>query len=285
MNAVPGSASPSPDLIAATTVAPGEPQPVGQRRAGQVRVIDHDHQRRALGQPPERADQGGVEHAGPEHAVGQQRRGPRGPRGPAGRPRLRAGREVQRRDQQGRVGAEDGGAFVGTELTQPGRGRGQQRVERQRPVERPARRHQHRVPVRPAPAGPGPQQRRLPDAGLAVDHDHLGLTTADPGRDRLEAGQLVVPADQDGTETGAARPGRLAAQDRGVERGRLRRGVGAQFVGHPGPRAGVGGQRRGHPAARHVAAQQHPQGRLVVRVAFDRRRRGVAGRHPVPGAE
>ena len=174
----------------------------------------------------------------------------------------------------------------GLELAQQGGQRGQQRVQRQRTVQRPARRRQYRVPGRRALAGPGPQQRRLPDPRLAVDHDHLGGSAAGAGRDRLQAGQFVVPADRAGPGRGGPRGhGQLAAQDRGVERGRLGRGIGAQLVGQPGAGAGVGGQRPGHPAAHHVGAEQHAQGRLVVRVTFGSGRGGVGSRHPVARLE
>ena len=104
----------------------------------------------------------------------------------------------------------------GPELAQQAGQRGQQRVERHRAVERPARRDQHRVPGRRAPPGPGPQQRRLADAGLAVDHGHLGGAAAGPRRDRLQAGQLVVPADQPGTRAGPAGPARPVSSPRRI---------------------------------------------------------------------
>ena len=50
---------------------PGEPEPVGQRRASQMRVVHDGDQRGAFGQPGQHPDQGGVQHRGAEHAVGQ----------------------------------------------------------------------------------------------------------------------------------------------------------------------------------------------------------------------
>ena len=115
-------------------------------------------------------------------------------------------------------------------------------------------------------------------------------TSAEPPRARAAIASRQASSSSRPTRPGRRRGrprrhGQLAAQDRGVERGRLRRRIGAQLVGHPGARAGVGGQRRGHPAAHHVGAQQHAQRRLVVRVTFGGRRGGVGRRHPVARLE
>ena len=257
-------------------LAPGEPQPVRQRRAGQVRVVDDDHERRALRQAAEQPDQGRVQHRRAEHAVGQHRRRPFEPR---------ARRHVQQRRQQRRVGAEDVGAHPGLELAQPGGQRGQQRVERQRAVERPARRHQHRVPGRRAPVGPGAQQRRLPDAGLAVDDGHLGGAAAGPRRDRLEAGQLVVPADQARAAPGPA--ARAPSARRAGSRCRARSSRARDRCPARRPSGRVRWRRRpaprppGRPSRRRGAGRAGPPRRTGrVRRPPRRRRRPPSSRRP-----
>ena len=61
---------------------PREAQPVGQGVPGQVRVVDHHHQRAPLGQAGHHPDQRRVQHRGAEHAVGQELLGPGVPRSP-----------------------------------------------------------------------------------------------------------------------------------------------------------------------------------------------------------
>ncbi len=58
-------------------LAPHEVQPVRQRGARQMRIVDRHHQRPPRGEPAEQPDQGRVQDRGAEHAVGQDRLRPR----------------------------------------------------------------------------------------------------------------------------------------------------------------------------------------------------------------
>ena len=93
-------------------LAPDETQPVRQRGAGQVRVVEDDRQRRALRQAAERPDQSRVQHRRAEHAIRQRRWHPLGPR---------ARRHVQQRRQYRHVGGQDIGGHPGLELAAAGR--------------------------------------------------------------------------------------------------------------------------------------------------------------------
>ena len=61
----------------------------------------------------------------------------------------------------------------GPSLRSSGGERGQQRIQRQRAVKRPAVRGQHDVAGGRPPGGPRAQQGRLADARLALDDDQL----------------------------------------------------------------------------------------------------------------
>ena len=128
------------------------------------------------------------------------------------------------------------------------------------------------------PAAPCP--RRRPGAGRRRRRG---------GRHRQDhpAASVGGPADQPGRAGDRCRGGRrqLAAQDRGEQGGRLRRGVGAQLLGEAFPGPGVGGQRRRDPAAAHVGAQQHPQRLLVVGIVVQGLRRGLCRGDPVARLE
>jgi hypothetical protein len=265
-------------------------QPVGQRPPGQVRVVDHHHQRATLGDAPDDPHQRRVQHRGAEHDVGQDRLRPR-----AGTRRAR-GPQAEQRHERRRVLAQQVGGGIGPEPAQQGRERGQHGIQRHGLVQLPARGHQHDV-AGPGPlAGPGAEQRGLADTGLPADHDDLGRAVAGAQRHRVEVGQLLVAADQAGAvPRGSRRRGRqLTAQDGGVQRDRLGGRVGPEVVGEPFPRPGVGGQlalvrprqadcrhrpvrgtalpvpRAGHPAHRHGR-------RLGIRRPARRRHRPAAG--------
>ena len=264
---------------------PREAQPVGQGVPGQVRVVDHHHQRAPLGQAGQHPDQRRVQHRGAEHAVGQDLLGPRVSRGP------RPGRDLGGRAEQGgeghRVPAQQVRGDVGPEPAQQRRQRSEQGIQRHGPVELPARGQQHLLAGRGPLGGPGAEQGGLPDPRLPVDDDELGRPGAGPSGDGVEVGQFVIPADQAGRVAGGLgrRRWHLPPQDGGVKGGGLRGRVRAELGGQALPGPSVGGQGGGHLAARDVGAQQDPQGLLVVTVGRQGGGRGVGGGHPVSGLE
>ena len=244
-----------------------------------------------FGQAAEHAGQRGVEHGRAEHAVGQ-----------AGElaQLARAGRGVEQRGEDGGVRVQEGRGGFRAPAAEQGGQRGEQGVQRHRPVQRAARCEQDRVAGRGPPGGPGAQQRGLADAGLALDDHDLGAAAAGPAGDRVEVAELVVAADDAGLAAGmggggcgggrgaggcGTSRGPLAAQDRGVQRDGLRGRVGAQLAGQPLPCSRVGGQRRGQLSARGVGPQQQAQRGFVVGVLVQGRGRGVGRGRPVAGLQ
>ena len=137
------------------------------------------------------------------------------------------------------------GGGVGPEPAQQAGQRGQRASSG---IERSSGPHDAISTVSPARAPPAQARSSV---GLARSPTSPSTTTTSYGvaGPRATASRRPVrhPADQNGTAgaDAAGRPGQLAPQDRGVQRGRLGRGVGAQLVGHPLAGAGVQGQRPG----------------------------------------
>ncbi len=160
-----------------------EVHPVRQRGPGQMRGVDHHDDRAGAGQAAQDPQQGRVQHGGAEQAVGEHGQQP-------GRRR-----QGEQRPEQRLVGAEQVGGPVRPEPPQQGGERTEQCVQRHAPVERPARCHENGVPGRLTPGGPGTNQSGLADARVPVDHHDLDPAGAGPHRDRIQAGQLAVTAD------------------------------------------------------------------------------------------
>ncbi len=170
-----------------------------------------------FGQPAQHPDQRRVQHRRAEHAVGQHRQRPR-----PGRPRRAAGASSRARPSAQQVGA--GSSTEPAQQSRPARPAGRPaawngRAARTWPSARCLRRPRAGRPRRAAATVlpmPGSPSTTIDLAGRRGGRPRAGV----------QVGQLLTAADQPGRARAAAAGGagwpHLPAQDRGVERGRLR---------------------------------------------------------------
>ncbi len=126
-----------------------------------------------------------------------------------------------------------------------------------------------------------------PSMTTSSNRPWLDAAFAGPHGGRVQERELLVAADEPDEGTSGAGRGRrqLTAQYGGIQGCGFRRRIGAQVIGQACPGARVSGQRGGRLAAHDIAAQQDPQRRFLVGIAFQRRGSRIAGRHPVAGLQ